>query len=157
MSSQIEICKYTPERELDYYTSGIASIMRVIRKGESSTYAYVKEVRRALETLVFDIWDKADSYIFTLASSNMPDEIRSNKLRDCFMELSMGLMRKFYETTKDLPIGARIKLMNMIISSIAEMSKHSPPQFWNDLISKFFEPKLSNSFGSSNQSSGENV
>ena len=122
--SELDLCRYRPERGIDYYTSGLAGILRVVvGAGKESTHAYVKEVRRALETLVFSVWDRSEEYIPVVAEANIPDSIRSSRARECFKELLIGLMKKFKETTSDLPIGSRIRLMNMTISAIAEMAR----------------------------------
>ena len=118
-----ELCKYKPGREIDYYASGLAGILRVVvGPGRESTHAYVKEVRRALETLVFSIWDK-EEYIPIVAEANVPDSIRSSKAKTCFKDLLEALLRRFKETTNDLPIGSRIRLMNMTVAAIAEMAR----------------------------------
>ena len=122
--SMMELCKYSPDRGMDYYTSGLAGILRkVVGAGKESTHAYVKEVRRALETLVFSVWDRSDEYIPVVAESNIPGSICSSSVRECFKELLIGLLKRFRETTDDLPIGSRIRLMNMTISAIAEMAR----------------------------------
>ncbi len=122
--NELDLCMYKPDRGIDYYASGIAGILKVVvGVGKQSTHAYVKEVRKALETLVFSIWDKSDEYIPVVAEANIPDSIRSSKARECFKELLIGLMKKFKETTNDIPIGSRIRLMNMAISAIAETAR----------------------------------
>ncbi len=123
-----ELCKYSPDRGVDYYASGLAGILnRVVGSGQTSTHAYVKEVRRAMETLVFSVWEKAEEYIPVLAEANIPEIIYSMKGRECYKELLTGLLRRFRETTEDIPIGARIRLMNIVISSIAEMARYNVP------------------------------
>ena len=121
---EVDICRYSPDRELDYYAAGLAGIMGYIgwRRG-GSTYAYTKEVRKALETLVYMVWDKYEEYLESIARSNIPDELRSNVARECFAELLKGLLKRFRETTDKLPVGARIRLMNMVLAGIAEMAQ----------------------------------
>ena len=124
MSRSTDICKYSPDRGIDYYASGLAAILKVvIGPGRPSTHVYVKEIRRALTTLVHVIWDRSDEYIPVVAEANIPAEIQSRKLRECFKELLTGLLKRFRETAGDLPMGARIRLMNMTISGIAEMAR----------------------------------
>lgn len=125
-----DLCRYNPERGIDYYASGLAAVLRaVVGPGKESTHAYVKEVRKALETLVFSVWDKSDEYIPVVAEANIPVPIRSSRLKECFRDLLIGLLRRFRETTDVLPIGSRIRLMNMTISAIAEMARRGklPP------------------------------
>jgi len=139
MKEEISICGYSPDRGIDYYASGLAGILReVVGPEQRSTHTYVKEVRKALEVLVFTAWDKAEEYIPILAESNIPDSIRSARARECFKELLIGLLRRFRETSDRIPIGARIKLMNMIITSIAEMARYGPPQAGERIVSYVF-------------------
>lgn len=124
-----DMCRYSPGRELDYYASGLAGILRVVgaQRGGSSTHAYTKEVRRALETLVYIIWDRHEECIDSVVGANIPPELRSTSARTCFAELLKGLLKKFRETAEKLPVGARIKLMNMVIAAIAEMARYNLP------------------------------
>ncbi len=123
---EINICKYSPDRELDYYAAGLAGIMGPIGWNRGgSTYAYTKEVRKALETLMYTVWDIYEEYLESIVRSNIPNELRSNTARECFAELLKGLVKRFRETTDKLPAGARIKLMNMVIASIAETAQES--------------------------------
>ena len=120
----LDVCKYNPDRGVDYYASGLAAILKVVvGAGKPSTHAYVSEIRRAMDTLVFSIWDRSDEYIPVVAEANIPTGIRSQKVKECFKELLVGLLKRFKETTDDLPIGARIRLMNMTIAGIAEMAR----------------------------------
>lgn len=139
MSSQ-DPCKYSPDRGLDYYASGLAAVMRaVVGMGKESTHAYVKEIRKALETLVFSVWDRSDEYISVVAEANIPTTIRGPRLKECFKELLIGLLRRFRETTDDLPIGSRIRLMNMTISAIAEMARWGRlPPVGDEILSYVF-------------------
>ena len=122
--SELDICKYNPDRGIDYYASGLSAILKVVvGSGKSSTHAYVSEVRKAMDTLVFSIWDKSEEYIPLVAEANIPISIRSQRARECFKEMLVGLLKRFKETTEDLPIGARIRLMNMTIAGIAEMAR----------------------------------
>jgi len=145
--SELDLCAYRPDRGIDYYTSGLAGILKVVvGVGRESTHAYVKEIRRALETLVFSIWDRSDEYIPIVAEANIPDTIRNSKARECFKKLLIGLMKRFKESTSDLPIGSRIRLMNMTISAIAEMARTgrlSP--VGEEVISNIFPRSLSSS------------
>ena len=155
--SKLDLCIYRSDRGIDYYVSGIAGILRVVvGTGKQSTHAYVKEVRRALETLVFSIWDRSDEYIPVVAEANIPDAIRSSKARECFKELLIGLMKKFKETTNDLPIGSRIRLMNMTVSAIAEMARTGKlPPVGEEIASHVF-PKPSQSESQSTNEGGDN-
>lgn len=122
--SELDVCKYNPDQGIDYYASGLSAILKVVvGPGKSSTHAYVSEVRKALDTLVFSIWDKSEEYIPLVAEANIPISIRSQRARECFKEMLVGLLKRFKETTEDLPIGARIRLMNMTIAGIAEMAR----------------------------------
>ncbi|MCE4624267.1 MAG: hypothetical protein F7C35_00170 [Desulfurococcales archaeon] len=128
MEDKEDPCKYSPERGVDYYAAGLAGLLRVIvGSGQRSTHAYVKDVRKALETLVFTVWDKYEEYLDVIAESNIPDSLRSPKARECFRDLLVGLLRRFRETADSVPIGARIRLMNMVISAIAEMARYNLP------------------------------
>lgn len=131
MDPEKDLCKYDSARGVDYYAGALAGILGAIvgRGQDRSTHAYVKEVRRALETLVFMVWDRYEEYIPVIAESNVPDKIISKKGRECFVNLLVGLLRRFRETTRDLPIGARIRLMNMTLAAIAEMARYNkiPP------------------------------
>lgn len=139
MGECIDMCKYTPDRGVDYYASGLASILRIaVGPGQTSTHAYVKEVRKALETLVFSVWDRADEYILPIAEANIPDNLRSLRARECFRELLVGLLRRFHETADDIPVGARIRLMNMVIAGIAEMARHTLPPVGDKIKSCVF-------------------
>lgn len=150
------MCKYSPDRGVDYYTSGLAGILKVVvGPGKESTHVYTKEVRRVLETLVFSIWDRSNEYIPVITEANIPDSIRSDRVRECFKELLIGLMKRFKETAEDLPIGSRIRLMNMVVSAIAEMARHgSLPPVGEEIISHVF-PK-SSQFVSQILEGGEN-
>lgn len=156
MNGVEELCRYSPDRGIDYYVSGLAGILRVVvGPGKTSTHAYVKEVRKALETLVFSVWDRSDEYIPVVAESNIPDTIHSNKVKECFRELLIALLRRFRETTADLPIGSRIRLMNMTVSAIAEMAKRGKlPPVGEKIINHVFS-KSSQSV-SQNLEGGEN-
>ena len=135
----IELCRYSPDRGIEYYASGLAGILRrVVGPGQTSTHAYVKEVRRAMETLVFSVWEKAEEYIPVLAEAHIPNSIYSTKGRECFKELLAGLLRRFRETTEDIPIGARIRLMNIVISSVAEMARYNVPPVGELILSQVF-------------------
>ena len=135
----VDACEYSPSRGIDYYASALAGMLRVIvGSGQRSTHAYTKEVRKALETLVFDTWDKADEYIPIVAEANIPGEIRSVKARECFRDLLIGLMKRFHETADSMPVGARIRLMNMVMSSIAEMARYTLPPTGEQIISHVF-------------------
>lgn len=131
MDAGKDLCKYDPGRGVDYYAGALAGILgSIVGHGQDrSTHAYVKEVRKALETLVFMVWDRYEEYIPVTAESNVPDRITSKKGRECFANLLVGLLRRFRETTRDLPIGARIRLMNMTLAAIAEMARYNkiPP------------------------------
>ena len=153
----LEVCKYRPDRGVDYYASGLAGILRVVvGPGRDSTHAYVKEVRRALETLVFSIWDRSDEYIPVVAEANIPDSLRSARARDCFRELLIGLMRRFRESTSDLPIGSRIRLMNMTISAIAEMARYGRlPPVGEEIVSIVFSKSGSPDSPSGSEGGGE--
>lgn len=143
--TDLDLCRYSPERGVDYYAGGLAAMLRVaVGPGRGSTHTYVKEVRRALETLVFSVWDRSDEYIPVIAESNVPDSIRSPRARECFRELLVGLLKRFRETTGDLPIGSRIRLMNMTISAIAEMARWGNlPPWGREIISRFFSKQSS--------------
>ena len=120
----LDICRYNPDRGVDYYASGLAAILKVVvGPSKPSTHAYVSEIRRAMNTLVFSLWDRSDEYIPVIAEANIPTGIQSPKMKECFKELLVGLLKRFKETTDDLPIGARIRLMNMTIAGIAEMAR----------------------------------
>ncbi len=153
--SELEVCRYSPSRGIDYYAAGLAGILQVVvGPGKGSTHAYVKEVRKALETLVFSVWDRSDEYIPIAAEANTPDSIRSPKARDCFKQLLVGLLKRFKESTGDLPIGARIRLMNMTISAIAEMARRgSIPPAGKEIVSHVFSK--SSSSESSSPEGGE--
>ena len=139
MSGGSELCKYKPDRGIEYYASGLAGILRgLLGPHQPSSHAYAKEVRKALETLVFSVWDRAHEYIDVIAESNIPENLYSIKGRECFKELLAGLLRRFYETTRDMPVGARIKLMNMVISAIVEMARYSLPPVGEEIKSYVF-------------------
>jgi len=124
MESNVDPCKPTPDRDIDYYASGIATIMRiVVGGGNESTHAYVKDVRKALETLVYIAWNKSRELIPLIAASNIPSEIYSEKLRLCYRDLLTGLLERFREIGDDLSVGSRIKLMNIIIRAMAENAR----------------------------------
>ncbi len=122
---EVDICRYKPDRDLDYYASGLAAMMWQVgrERGGGSTYVYTKDVRKALETLVFMVWDNYEEYLESIARANIPDELRSEVAKECFAELLKGLMRRFRETTDKLPVGARIRLMNTILSGIAQAAR----------------------------------
>ncbi|MCE4601382.1 MAG: hypothetical protein F7C38_07490 [Desulfurococcales archaeon] len=148
----LDICKYSPDRGVDHYASGLAAILKVVvGPGKPSTHAYVSEIRRAMHTLVFSIWDRSDEYVLVVAEANIPTGIRSPKMKECFKELLVGLLKRFKETTDDLPIGARIRLMNMTIAGIAEMARRGVSAPVGEEIYKFI---FSNS-GSSPESQSE--
>ncbi|MCE4618727.1 MAG: hypothetical protein F7C37_04715 [Desulfurococcales archaeon] len=123
----LELCKYDPGRGLDYYVAGLAGILRGARRGASSTHAYTKEVRKALETLVFGVWSDPWEFIDAIVEANIPRDLQKTECRKCFAELLKALLRKFREKADSLPAGARIRLMNMIVSAIAEMARYSLP------------------------------
>lgn len=124
MESNTDVCKPTPDRGIDHYASGIATIMRiVVGAREGSTHAYVKDVREALETLVFVTWNKPKELIPIIAASNIPSEIYSEKLRLCFKDLLTGLLLKFRDIGDDLSVGSRIRLMNIIVRAVAENAR----------------------------------
>ncbi len=125
----LDLCKYGPDRGLDYYAAGLAGILRGVRRGASSTHAYTKEVRRALETLVFNVWNDPWEFLDAISEANTPRDIYRVECRRCFAELLRALLRRFREKAENLPAGARIRLMNMIVSAIAEMARyHLPPK-----------------------------
>ena len=141
----LELCRYEPNKGVDYYAGCLAGLLNwFVGSYKKSTHAYVKEVRKALETLVFSIWDKSDEYIPIVAGANIPDAIQVGRFRECFKELLVGLMRRFKETTENIPIGSRIRLMNMVISAIAEMARRGtiPPEGQN-VLSNIFSSKKS--------------
>lgn len=148
-----KMCEYDPSRNISYYSERLAAFMRLVSEERGiSTYAYTKEIRRALEALVYSAWDKADDFLKDIARSQIPDELEAGKLRECYALLLEGLLRRFREVTEDLPIGSRILLMNMIISSIAEMARHNlPPE------GKIFLDYVFSSFSRKKRKGGENT
>ena len=140
------LCEYDPSRDVSYYTERLAAFMRFVasKRGES-THAYTKEIRRALEALVYSAWDKSNDFLRDIARSQVPDELRASELRECYALLLEGLLRRFREISADLPIGSRILLMNMILSSIAEMARYSLPpggeKFLNYVFSSISKKK----------------
>jgi len=141
----LELCRYQPDRGVDYYAGCLAGLLKVaVGPHRESTHAYVKEVRKAMETLVFSIWDNSDEFIRVVAEANIPSTLQSGRARECFKELLIGLLKKFRETTDNIPIGSRIRLMNMVISAIAEMARRGtvPPEGQN-VLSNIFSSKKS--------------
>ncbi|PLJ78587.1 MAG: hypothetical protein B7L53_01185 [Thermofilum sp. NZ13] len=138
----VELCGYKPDRFLSYYVSALSGILGPLRHGEKSTHAYVKEVRKALEELLFSFWDKADEMIPIIADSNIPDDLKSPEARKCFRELIAGMLTRFREVGDKLPIGARIRLMNMITAALANIarSKQLSP-VGKEIADTFFKPK----------------
>lgn len=136
----IDKCRYDSSRSINYYTERLAGLMSVVgqRRGGRSTHAYTKEVRRALETLVIYAWGK-DELIPEIARAHIPDELRSRVARECFASLLEGLLRKFVEASKDISVGSRIELMNIVVSSIAEMAMHRLfPPYVEQFLSEVF-------------------
>ncbi len=133
------LCEYDPSRDISYYTERLAAFMRVVgsSRGES-THAYTKEIRRALEALVYSVWDKSSDFLKDIARSQIPDELRAGELRECYALLLEGLLRRFSEVSTDMPIGSRILLMNMILSSIAEMARYSLPPGGEEFLDHVF-------------------
>lgn len=140
-------CMYEASRGINYYTERLAAIMRYVgrKRGGLSTYAYTKEVRRALEILVYSAWDNASEFIPEIARAHVPGELRSRVNRECFAGLLEGLLRKFRDEASDLPMGARIQLMNMILSSIAEMARYNLPPGGDKLYNMLFSKPKSTS------------
>jgi len=138
-----DLCRYKPDRGLDYYASGLAGILRVVvGPGRTSTHAYIKEVRDALQALVFSAWDRADELIPIIAESNIPDEAYSSGVRACFRGLLEGLLKRFKEDTDAVPMGARIKLMNMTLRAITEMASGGKlPPVGEKIVSAIFSSK----------------
>ncbi len=135
----LEECRYDPSRGIDYYSERLAALMKYVgnKRGATSTHVYTKEIRRALETLLFTVWDKADEYIPELARAYVPEELYG-QARECYTLLLEGLLKRFKETTENLPMGAKIQLMNMLLSSIAEMARYNLPPGGKDLLSLIF-------------------
>ena len=135
-------CEYDPSRRISYYTERLAGLMRVVARSRGqSTYAYTKEIRRALEALVYVAWNKSEEFLRDIARSQIPIELRAGDLRECYALLLEGLLRKFREEASDLPMGSRILLMNMLLSSISEMAQYNLPpggrEFLNHVFSSF--------------------
>ena len=89
------------------------------------------------------MWDRSEEYIPLVAESNIPNSIYSKKARECFRELLVGLLKRFRESTADLPIGSRIRLMNMTISAIAEMARSGRLSPFGEEIKSYIFPKPS--------------
>ncbi|MCC6010534.1 MAG: hypothetical protein GU361_06280 [Desulfurococcales archaeon] len=146
----LELCKYDRSRDLDYYVSNVAIIVGRVRGVGRSTHAYVKELRKALQTLVFSAWGKTE-LIPIIAKSNVPDDIYSNQARECFEDLLKSILIRFYELTKEMPAGARIRLMNMLIDAVAETA--SRPSVYTpvgkEIINAFFSSH--SEFGGENE------
>lgn len=141
-------CGYDPSLGIDYYTERLAALMRLVSRNRSqSTYAYTKEIRRALETLVYVAWDKPDDLLRDISMSQIPGELISNALKTCFSSLLEGFLKKFHETAKDLSMGSRILLMNMLLSSIAEMGQGSLPEGGEKFLNCIFSSLKSKNEG----------
>lgn len=135
-----EECMYEPSRGISYYAERLAAIMQFVgrTRGGLSTHAFTKEIRRAMEALVYIVWDKAEDFIPKIARANVPSELRSKTARECFALLLEGLLKRFRDEASDLPMGSRIQLMNMLISSIAEMARYSLPPGASEFRSRIF-------------------
>lgn len=126
----IDECRYDASRGINYYTERLAAIMQLVGgaiRGGTSTHVYTKEIRRAMEALVYAAWDRAEELIPDIARAHVPAELASKTARECFANLLEGLLKRFREEASDLPMGARIQLMNMLLSSIAEMARYGLP------------------------------
>jgi len=145
MEPNIDPCKPSPDRGLEYYASGLSAILRVVvGSGASSTHAYVKDIREALEALVYMAWNNPE-VIPMIASANVPSEIYSEKMRNCYIELLTGLLEKFREVGNNLAPGLRIRLMNMVIRSISENARSGTKTPVGEIILDFLGISKSNS------------
>ncbi len=113
------VCGYSESKRLDYYVMGLAQVMSLVAKQRTeSKHSATKEIRRALHVLIHIAWDNSDELIPEISRAFIPSEIYSERLKQCYAMLLEGLLKKFRDITSELPVGSRIRLMNIIVNSI---------------------------------------
>ena len=137
-----KLCSPDPSRGIDYYLARLSGIMKFVGaslRRSRSTHAYTKEIRRSLESLVYHYWDRREEMIPIIARSMVPEELASRDARSCFTMLLESLLREFSEKAKDLSIGSRIELVNILIAALAEMARGELPPEGQEVYKVLFE------------------
>ena len=116
-----EICKEPLPENLDQIVYKLGTLLKIVKSGAESTHAVTKEIRRVLESIIEYDEDIDVSKVFSEAL--VPLEVYSPKMRKCYVDLVKKLVEKVIETTKNLSIGSKIKLINIIIKAIDNIAE----------------------------------